>query len=68
MDNQVDVTDSKVSNIEVLNMIKLKPIAHPGGKFAEGPGVTGSMFVDESDMKLYVHNGTTFTAFTELSQ
>tara|TARA_A100001015_G_scaffold304951_1_gene396912 strand:- start:7058 stop:7261 length:204 start_codon:yes stop_codon:yes gene_type:complete len=61
MVNQVDVTDSKVSNIEVLNMIKLKPIAHPGGKFAEGPGVTGSMFVNAADNLLYIHNGTTFT-------
>mgnify|MGYP001386984493 CR=1 FL=1 len=56
MVNQIDLTDAKVSNIEVVNMLKVNTGVMPSH------GVTGMIFFNTSNNKLHVHTGTTFEA------
>lgn len=56
MVNQIDLTDAKVSNIEVANMLKVKTDVMPSS------GEKGMIFFNTSNNKLHVHDGTTFQA------
>ena len=54
MVNQIDLTDAKVSNIEVANMLKVKTSVMPA------LGQQGMIFFNTTNNKLHVHDGTTF--------